>query len=194
MARSDNIYNKRNQAIIAKLNRRAIASFYCFSKEYISKHAKYEKHICLTHKKPYAILEGTPIFESPKFNAICLRIADDYPSDEEYDSVDDYLDQDDDVSNEDSDNNIDTIVKRDNNINKDSTFEITLEGPNPEDGEDDENVEFTDTKNEYKIENIEPSSATMIRPKKKLRNSSSIRSDEYMMKYDNMNTWTDIFL
>ena len=195
MRRKDQYSNARRQAITAKLNRRALASFYYFAREFISKKARFEKHLCLTNSSPYPLLEGTPILDSPKFNVTCLSVADMYPSDDEYDAANDHdLSEDDDKSDDDIDDAVETALKNINDTTSDGAFEITFEGRNPEDGDSDDNIEFTDSKNEYNIGNQVVSTATMIRPKKKLRNSSSIRTEEYMTKYNDEETWTEIFL
>ena len=195
MRRKDQYSIARRQAITAKLNRRALASFYYFAREFISKKARFEKHLCLTNSSPYPLLEGTPILDSPKFNVTCLSVADMYPSDDEYDAANDHdLSEDDDRSDDDVDDAVETALKNINDTTSDGAFEITFEGRNPEDGDSDDNIEFTDSKNEYNIGNQVVSTATMIRPKKKLRNSSSIRTEEYMTKYNDEETWTEIFL
>ena len=195
MRRKDQYSNARRQAITAKLNRRALASFYFFAREFISKKARFEKHLCLTNSSPYPLLEGTPILDSPKFNVTCLSVADMYPSDDEYDAANDHdLSEDDDKSDDDIDDAVETALKNINDTTSDGAFEIIFEGRNPEDGDSDDNIEFTDSKNEYNIGNQVVSTATMIRPKKKLRNSSSIRTEEYMTKYNDEETWTEIFL
>ena len=195
MGRKHQYSPQRRQAIEAKLNRRALVSFYFFAREFISKKARFEKHLCLTNSSPYPLLEGTPILDSPKFNVTCLSVADMYPSDDEYDAANDHdLSEDDDRSDDDVDDAVETALKNINDTTSDGAFEITFEGRNPEDGDSDDNIEFTDSKNEYNIGNQVVSTATMIRPKKKLRNSSSIRTEEYMTKYNDEETWTEIFL
>ena len=195
MTKTDQTFYKRKQAIIAILNRRSIAAFYYFSREYISAKARYEKHLCLSSYGPYPLLDGTPILDSPKFNRLSLKVADMYPSDNEYDAVNDHdSSDDDDKSNDENDDKVHTSETEIDDSKTNSAFEITMEGNNPEDGDEDDNIQFTDTKNEYLIDNQQSSTVTMIRPKKKLRNTSSIRSEEYMMKYEDKDTWTECFL
>ena len=81
-----------------------------------------------------------------------------------------------------------------NPITNANLFEVTTEDYNPEDGNDDEDLNFTDSRNEYNIDSIKPSASTIIRPKQKHRNSSNIRTKEYMDKYNDRDTWIDLFL
>ena len=197
MIRSSKKYRDRSNAIQAKLNRRALSGFYYLSRQFISRRAQINKHICLSNTGTYPLLDGTPILQSSKFNQLSLKVADMYPSDDEFDGVNDsdMSSNEDNSSDEDCDDDIQKVMKNINDKSDKGAFEVTNIEYNQEDGDDDEDFTFTDSKNEYKIETDKPiSTATIIRPKKNLRNSSCIRSDEYMAKYDDIDTWVDMFL
>ena len=201
MARKNDKLLKQSAKVQAQLKRRALTGFYRFAKNYISKDASQSNnHICLgNNPRLFNTLRNTPILKSPKYNDLSVEIADMYPSDIEfYCNLDcDFSDEEETVEvkhNTRYDDSIEKSLNKMNPITNANLFEVTTEDYNPEDGNDDEDLNFTDSRNEYNIDSIKPSASTIIRPKQKHRNSSNIRTKEYMDKYNDRDTWIDLFL
>ena len=200
MARGDDLTFAQRAANKAKLKRRALFGFYRFAKHYISLNASQDnQHISLGKTtKVFNILKNTPILKSSNYNELSLEIADTYPSDIEYFCDLDCSYSDDEVEHEENiikiyDNTERCLLKA-NPITNTAAFEVTTSDINEEDGDDDDDITFKDSRNEYNIDDLKPAPITMIRHKKKLRNSSNTRTNEYMAKYDEMGTWVDLFL
>ena len=215
MARSDEKYIKAREEKKKKLKTRSLAGFYYFAKEFISRKAKCEKHLCETYSEPYKLLQGTPILDSPKINQLSLTVAEMYPSDTEYGSVndeddksdaeeEDKSDDDEEEEEEESDDDDDDEDKSDNDdeepkvidpVNFATNKEIDdielLEkyGFNPEDKEESDNEEVYDVNNEYGVKNTKVSVTSISKI-----NKQPIRTKEYLKKYNVYDTWVDNFL
>ena len=115
--------------------------------------------------------------KSSNYNELSLEIADTYPSDIEYFCDLDWSYSDDEVEDNENVNqiydNTEKCLIKANPITNAAAFEVTTSDINEEDGDDDDNVTFKDSRNEYNIDYLKPAAPTMIRHKKKLRNSSN---------------------
>jgi hypothetical protein len=200
MARGDDLTFAQRAANKAKLKQRALVGFYRFAKQYISLNASQDNtHISLGNvSKVFNILKNTPILKSANYNQLSLDIADMYPSDIEYFCDLDCSYSDDEVEDDENVNqiydNTEKCLIKANPITNAAAFEVTTSDITEEDGDDDDNVTFKDSRNEYHIDFLKQAAPIKIRPKKKKRNTSIARTKEYMAKYDDMGTWVDLFL
>ena len=197
MARKNDKLLKQSAEVQAKLKRRALLVFIASQNTISQKTLVNRTNIFVwvtTHT-----LRNTPILKSSMYNDLSVEIADMYPSDIEfYCNLDcEFSDEEETVEvkhNTRYDDSIEKSLNKMNPITNANLFEVTTEDYNPEDGNDDEDLNFTDSRNEYNIDSIKPSASTIIRPKQKHRNSSNIRTKEYMAKYNDRDTWIDLFL